>query len=1434
MESELHLNLLGPPRVTLDRQAVPGLRAAKTQAMLYYVAVSQRPRSRPELAAMFWPEVNERRANSSLRKSLSILRRAVGAHLEITRHTVAINPSSSIWLDVAQFDALLKPRRGEPLDVLHVQTAVSLYQGDFLEGFAMADIPLFEQWVTVERERLREILLNALQALAVWHVYQSQYNDSLKYLARLLALDPIREVGHRLRMIVLAMSGQSGAALAHFDTCRRIMSEKLGIDPSPETVALYELILFNKLPKSGQQEIGNYLTDTELRIRDSSALKKAQVSDRPSNGMLPNVDWDDMPARVDLHGREDQLAQLSDWLTVERCRLVAVLGIGGIGKTALAAELTRRQADLAPEHHPDGVSPFDQIVWRSLVNAPPPETILDDWLQVLPDQQMGALPDNLEAKLRMLFQELQRQRCLLILDNVESILEGQPQSGQPKPGYDDYLQLFRRIAEQDHQSCLLFTSREAPQGLMRLLGDYPGVRLLRLDGLSADSGADLLRLLGLKASSSDFESIVNRYSGNPLALKVVADAAQELFAGDVNEFLRDEALIFDDIRGVLDQQFERLSHLEREILTWLAIEREPVPAPVLWNNLSHAPHRRQFLEALRSLQRHSLLEQSSESAEGDDVRFFLQNVIMEYATDRLVENICQELESGRLALLRRHALVKAHAKEYVVNSQRRLILQPVSDWLSARLGTVGALHRLNNLLENLQADAPQAPGYAGANILHLLLGIGADLSGYDFSRLAIWQADLRNTSLIDVAFRGCDLKGSLFRDTFGLIMSIAISPDGQLLAAGSSDGSITFWRLNEYEPYHIVEGHAGLVNSVAFSQDGRLLASASYDKTILLWDMYSGRSVRQLSGHTASIFSVAFSPDGKILFSASEDQTIRAWDVQIGRVRQQLQDGDDKFAAVAISPDGQMLAGGSFDGFLYLWEEPTGKLRYKIRAHKRKVQAVAFAHDGSTVATAGEDNQIHLWNVHDGAKRSSLSGHANWVLSIAFSPGDQILASGSADQTIRLWDIESGRTVRILGGYDNWVTGVAFNPDGNLVAGGSYDRRIRLWHVRSGRLLHILRGSLRWVDPVIFSPDGRLLASASFDKPVLLWDVQTGKLSHMLRGHSGSVRRLTFSPDSRTLAGGSDDNKIHLWDTNSGELQETLTGHQGFVRALAFSPDGHSLASAAKDRTLRMWEVSSGRQRFALQNVSVEVNFSISFSPDGQMLAYAKTDNTIGLADVDTGDIQPILLKHQTPVQLVRFSPDGSLLVTRAKDGVIRVWNVESNDAIDALQPRFALSTSKDDLWNLAFSPDGRLLAAQLEESSVGVWDLNDGQLCYGIEVYLHGEGCLDFSCDGALLITGSTEGDVRLWDSTSGEMRCSLEGHMGSVTSIAVNIDGDHIASSSADGTIRLWHIQSGSCLRIMTPSGPYAGMDITGATGLTPAQVAALQTLGAVSDNH
>ena len=152
----------------------------------------------------------------------------------------------------------------------------------------------------------------------------------------------------------------------------------------------------------------------------------------------------------------------------------------------------------------------------------------------------------------------------------------------------------------------------------------------------------------------------------------------------------------------------------------------------------------------------------------------------------------------------------------------------------------------------------------------------------------------------------------------------------------------------------------------------------------------------------------------------------------------------------------------------------------------------------------------------------------------------------------------------------------------------------------------------------------------------------------------------------------------------------------------------------------------------------------------------------------------------------------------------------------------------------MAISPDGRLLAAQLSEAAVGLWYLPDGRLRFSVEQHLMGEGCLAFSQDGASLITGTVDGAVHLWNTLSGELRHTLEGHQGPVTCIAVSHQGHIVASSGTDGQIRLWDIERFTCLRARTPPGPYVGMDISGATGLTPAQMAALQTLGAVNHSH
>jgi hypothetical protein len=235
--------------------------------------------------------------------------------------------------------------------------------------------------------------------------------------------------------------------------------------------------------------------------------------------------------------------------------------------------------------------------------------------------------------------------------------------------------------------------------------------------------------------------------------------------------LAQKTAVFNGIRNLLNQQFHRLSNLERDLIYWIAINREPISIAQLKSDLVSPQLPRKLLEALESLGRRCLIEKRAGDIDSPP-QFTLQPVVMEYITDQLVEQVCEEIlefnlershQSDRLQLVRSHALMKAQAKDYIRASQRELILQPLIDELSARLGTTNAIAlQLRQLVAIEQMRSPRQPGYVGGNVLNLLCHLQADLTGYDFSQLTIWQAYLQETPLQNVNFSAADLTNSVF------------------------------------------------------------------------------------------------------------------------------------------------------------------------------------------------------------------------------------------------------------------------------------------------------------------------------------------------------------------------------------------------------------------------------------------------------------------------------------------------------------------------------------------------------------------------------------------------------------------------------------------------------------------------------------------------
>jgi WD40 repeat protein/transcriptional regulator with XRE-family HTH domain len=1104
--------------------------------------------------------------------------------------------------------------------------------------------------------------------------------------------------------------------------------------------------------------------------------------------------WSEMPTVPIFYGRTEELTCLEQWLVNDHCQLIALLGMGGIGKTALSVKLVERVQNQ-----------FGDFIWCSLRNAPPLREVLGTVLQHLSNHQQIELDisQNMSAGISQLISYFKERRCLVVLDNAEALLQSGDKAGRYREGYEEYGELFRQVGEQRHQSCLILTSREKPKEIGILEGPLLPVRSVQLSGLNAVEGREIFTIKGtFTGSEEEWSLLIQHYAGNPLALRMVAAAIQDLFDGSITElleYLKQGVLVFDDIRDLLDRQFERLSDLEREIMYWLAIEREPISLQQLKDNILSETSRQKLPEVLRSLRQRSLIEMSAAS-------FTQQPVVMEYMTDRIVEKIHKEILAEQVELLIKYALIKAQAKDYVRESQIRLILEPIAERIGTALSAKQDVkEKIDQILLNLKRDFSDAPGYGAGNIINLLCQLKIDLTDYDFSNLTVWHAHLREVNLHHVNFTNADLGKSVFTESFGNVLSISFNPTGKLLATGDTRGDIHLWQVSTFKQMLSLKGHEGWVWSVSFSPDGQMLASSSQDRTIKLWDTHTGQCLKTLQGGDYVTQSVEFSPDGKILASGNRDATVRLWDVRTGECLKTLRGHTQNVWSIVFSPNGRTLASGSLDRTARLWEVHTGQCLQTLSGHTGSVFSVSFSPDGKTLASGSADRTVRLWNVHTGQCLNTLQGHDNGIWSVAFSPvTGETLASGSDDRTVRLWNAHTGQCLNTLQGHDYSVRSVRFNPVseaspegiGQTLASCTGDSQVvKFWDVHSGRCLKVLQGYAGWVWSVRFSPDGQMLCG-SHDRIVRLWDPHTGQCLQTLSGHTGCVRSVSFSSDSQILASCSEDQTIKLWDISTGLCLKTLRSHDCRVFSVSCSPNGQMLASGHNDKTVKLWDIQTGQCLKILSGHTSWVS-SVCFSPDGQTLASGSFDHTVRLWDVATGQCTKELNGHTGWVWSVSFSPGrgaspketGQTLASSSEDKTIRLWNVQNGECFKVLKGhnKGVLATSFSPVRGASPEETGRTLATSSEDKTVKVWDI-DTALCIG-----------------------------------------TLQGHSDEVSAVDFSPTGHLLASGSQDETIKLWGVTTGENLQTLKADSPYEGMNITGIRGLSEAQKASLRALGA-----
>ncbi|MDF3015766.1 MAG: NTPase-like protein [Thermomicrobiales bacterium] len=664
----------------------------------------------------------------------------------------------------------------------------------------------------------------------------------------------------------------------------------------------------------------------------------------------------------------------------------------------------------------------------------------------------------------------------------------------------------------------------------------------------------------------------------------------------------------------------------------------------------------------------------------------------------------------------------------------------------------------------------------------------------------------------------------------GAIPSVAVSPDGALLATGNSDGTIQLWdlasRRHRGEP---LVGHTMRANSLAFSPDGETLASGGCQQwddqvgcvrgELWLWDVARGQPLGPaIAEHTSDIVTVAFSPDGSLVAAggcggwSAEDfgnscdtGEVRLVDIANAATSSAPLVGHTaEVTSVAFAPDGQSLASAARDGTIVLWDiasrqvlgspiEPSGP----EFSQWGSLDSVVYSTDGASLVAA-------YWNIDDGTVTIS-----EWTVATRSAPGAPVSFDGGDD-----------------------VNALVFSPDRRTLAtargcgqvGGALDCTktgfVQLWDVASGEPLGSpLAGHSLGVATLTFGPDDRHLVTGGFDGKAIVWDRdQVLPVAERLLTGDAIVMGLAYSPDGATLAVGNWDQTIELWDVTQRGLRTTLAGQTSFVFDVAFSPDGTMLASVGGcgkgDSSgsscipdARLWDVTTGDSRELQLPTPRLKQRSVAFSPDGRVVATAgcgeATDGSCTRGEVrlwDTATGQQIgepLVQDYESVFAVAFSPDGTMLASggcgaqhrvnyACPRGAVLLWDLQTRQVVGRLEGH------EEFVDALAFDPSGRLLASASGDETIILWDVATRQpLGPPLDGHTAGVSAIAFSPDGQILASAGSDNSVVLWDVAGRRpLGPPMIAHDGGVYDLAFAPDGRSLPSGGADGSVVIWNV--------------------------------------------
>jgi WD40 repeat protein len=587
----------------------------------------------------------------------------------------------------------------------------------------------------------------------------------------------------------------------------------------------------------------------------------------------------------------------------------------------------------------------------------------------------------------------------------------------------------------------------------------------------------------------------------------------------------------------------------------------------------------------------------------------------------------------------------------------------------------------------------------------------------------------------------------------GSVATLALSPDGKVLASAGSTGAVCLWAVPSGKELHLLAGHAGPVHCVVFSRDGSFVASAGQDRTIRVYETATGKLFQRWYNAAGIPRALAFSPDGTLLAVGGTYTVrgLRVWVIRTGLEVDQSYYDHNPVTAVAFSPDGKAVAAAVDAGQFLLWETASGKLRGRFVTAQGKLTSLQFSPDSKTVLVAGSTGLVTAWDTTTGKQVRQFRAHEGELLGMALSADGTRLATAGRDG-VRVWDPEKGAELRrYVAAEEETAVALALSADGKVLATGTAGGRLRFRGVGAVRP-DATAAEQTSVLAVAVSPDGRVVATLERER-IRLWDAGRGKPLRALPAEKERLRCLLYDSAGRLLAAGGlaqadgkDQGRLGVWDADSGKPLWVNFVAGGDVQHLAFTPDGKTLVALSGGRNISVRDAATGKE---LRSAHLELPALdlLALSPDGRALACAPARGPVQIWDVATAMKVGQVGERLDRFLALAFTPDGRTLATVAADGDVCLWELASLKERVRLTAFGRLAAVLRGSPALAFSADGRLMAVSRADLSVSAWDTALRTELAEFRGHRDAVCALAFAPDGKSLLSGSWDTTALVWD---------------------------------------------------------------------------------------